>query len=134
MKKSCLIPFIIILNIVFIQFLSAQQKETVIKDIPALEFIEKIENLESPFEIIDVRTRQEFNSGKIRGALNLDFYNPDFKKELSKLDKEKAYFVYCRSGNRSGQAASIMEDMGFKEIYNLSGGVVRDSSILKLEK
>ena len=46
-----------------------------------------------------------------------------FKEDLDKLDKDKAYFIYCRSGNRSGRAMPIMKELGFKEVYNLSVGI-----------
>ncbi len=83
-------------------------------------------------QIIDVRTPTEFNAGHIDGAINIDFDNSTFKREVSKLDKSKTYFIYCRSGNRSGQAFSIMKTDGIKNIYDLQGGIVsnKDSIIL----
>lgn len=68
---------------------------------------------------IDVRTLDEYSAGHVKGALNIDFYSKDFKLKLSKLDKSKQYVVYCRSGNRSGQSVTMMEKMGFKELYDL---------------
>lgn len=88
----------------------------------AVELIKENKN-DSYFTILDVRTQEEFREGHIEGALNLDFYSASFKDDLDKLDKENTYFVYCRSGNRSGQAMKIMESLGFRKVYNLSVGI-----------
>jgi rhodanese-related sulfurtransferase len=74
--------------------------------------------------IIDVRTSGEIASGKISGALEMDFFAPDFAQKIMSLDKNKAYFMVCRSGNRSGQACAFMSQQGFKELYNLAGGMM----------
>ena len=75
--------------------------------------------------ILDVRTEEEFESGYIAGAKNLDIRGgADFISSIEELDKTKAYFVYCRSGTRSGQACQLMEKMGFEQVYNLEGGVL----------
>ncbi|WP_375583413.1 rhodanese-like domain-containing protein [Cyclobacterium xiamenense] len=74
--------------------------------------------------IIDVRTAGEFHSGKLSGARNLDMMSPDFKNQLKNLPRDKAYYLYCRSGNRSGHACATMADMGFEKVYNLAGGIV----------
>lgn len=75
--------------------------------------------------ILDVRTAEEFESGYIKGALNLDIRGgADFLVSIEKLDKSKSYFVYCRSGARSGQACQLMSQMGFSAVYNLEGGVL----------
>ena len=72
---------------------------------------------------IDVRTQEEVDEGSIPDALHMDIYNAqEFILGLEKLDKSLSYYVYCRSGNRSGQACSIMSQMGFKSTFNLSGG------------
>ena len=74
-------------------------------------------------ELIDVRTPREHQSGAIAGTTyNTDVSNRNFKAEIGKLDKDKTYLVYCRSGARSGRAVKIMESMGFKHLYNLKGG------------
>ncbi|MCK6599511.1 MAG: rhodanese-like domain-containing protein, partial [Bdellovibrionaceae bacterium] len=59
--------------------------------------------------ILDVRTPDEYLSGHIKGAINIDFYASDFQNQLGKLDKEKDYKVYCRSGNRSSKAVNMMK-------------------------
>jgi rhodanese-related sulfurtransferase len=85
------------------------------------------DNINNPdFVILDVRTPEEFSSGHIKGAINLDFYSATFKDELDKLIKTNIYFVYCRTGNRSVQATKLMESLGFREVYNLSPGGMPD--------
>jgi phage shock protein E len=72
--------------------------------------------------IIDVRTPGEFASGHLDGALNIDVQSPDFVAQVSQLDPTQSYFIYCRTGNRSGQAISQMATMGFSDMIN-GGGV-----------
>jgi rhodanese-related sulfurtransferase len=76
--------------------------------------------------IIDVRTPGEFASGHLEGALNIDVQSPDFAAQVSQLDPTQEYFIYCRSGNRSGQAISRMSNMGFTSMIN--GGSVEQAS------
>ena len=81
--------------------------------------------LESDSEsfIMDVRTQEEVEEGMIPEALHMDIYNGQkFISSLEKLDKSLGYYVYCRSGNRSAQACSIMDQLGFKSTFNLVGG------------
>lgn len=88
----------------------------------AKSFHEKLtENPNS--QLVDVRTPEEYNSGHIETSLNLNIYDSNFDKEISKLDKSKPVFLYCRSGGRSSSAASKLVDMGFTEIYDLQGGI-----------
>ena len=76
--------------------------------------------------ILDVRTDQEVEGGKIPKALHIDIYKgQEFISELEKLDKTLSYYVYCRSGNRSGQACSVMQKMGFESTSNLVGGFLK---------
>lgn len=73
--------------------------------------------------VIDVRTRGEYSSGKIAGAINIDLMSPDFENRLAALDSNKTYLVYCRSGSRSAQACDMMAARGLKP-YNLAGGII----------
>jgi rhodanese-related sulfurtransferase len=72
--------------------------------------------------LLDVRTAGEFASGTIKGAKNIDMMSPLFSESISKLDKNKEYFLFCRSGNRSAQACSTLARQGFK-VTNLDGGI-----------
>lgn len=79
-------------------------------------------------QLLDVRTPEEVAEGALEGAQNINFYDADFKDKLSKLDKNKPVFVYCRSGGRSGKCAQMCKEMGFKEIYDMKGGWLNYSS------
>ncbi len=72
--------------------------------------------------IIDVRTPAEIAQGKIKNAIEIDYKTDKFEEEISKLDKDKKYLVYCASGGRSGRTLKKMSSLGFKESYNLLGG------------
>ena len=73
--------------------------------------------------LLDVRTLEEVQQGQIPGAKHLDIMNAGaFMEGAKDLDKTKSYYVYCRSGGRSGQACMIMNSIGFEKAYNLMGG------------
>lgn len=74
--------------------------------------------------ILDVRTQKEFDEGHIEGAVMLDFYRDDFETELADLDPNVPYVVYCRSGNRSGQTIALMENLEFRTVADVDGGVL----------
>ncbi|SIN70657.1 rhodanese-like domain-containing protein [Algoriphagus halophilus] len=74
--------------------------------------------------VVDVRSAGEFEGGKIRGAINLDVSSSDFMNQIQNLSKDITYLIYCRSGNRSGMACAIMNEMGFKEVINLKQGLL----------
>ncbi len=95
------------------------------KDLNAQETFTLIENNENKgiFKIIDVRTPAEFSNGHIINAINIDYNAPDFNMKLLTLDKEGVYLVYCQAGFRSAKAGEKMLTLGFKEVYNLSGGI-----------
>jgi rhodanese-related sulfurtransferase len=92
------------------------------KEITQEEWREKIAN-DKDAVILDVRTEQEVEEGYIPGAKVIDIYKgQQFLDEIEDLDKNKNYYVYCRSGNRSRQACTIMDQKGFKDTYNLVDG------------
>ncbi len=72
--------------------------------------------------LLDVRTPEEYNQGHLEGAINIDFKAADFEKQVSSLDPSKTYLLYCKSGNRSGQANTIMLKKGFKNLFNSGAG------------
>lgn len=76
-------------------------------------------------QLVDVRTKKEFDSGKIEGAINIDYFEKDnFITVFEKLNKNQPVYLYCRSGRRSQASAILLENMGFKEIYDLKGGFI----------
>ncbi len=89
------------------------------------EWVNQLEK-DSNAVILDVRAPEELEDGYIPKALNIDFYlGQEFLDELEKLDKTKNYYVYCRTGNRSGQACAIMKNSGFENAFNLEGGFMQ---------
>lgn len=75
------------------------------------------------FVIVDVRTPAEFADARLANALNINLESSSFRTEMNRLDRSDTYLLYCRTGNRSAQAASIMKDLGFEEVYDM-GGIV----------
>ena len=90
-------------------------------DIQIDEFQKKIAT--ENYILVDVRTAEEYTEGHLEGALNIDYFSATFSDEISNIGLEKPVLVYCRSGNRSGKSMRIMSDLGFKEVYNLIGGI-----------
>ena len=84
-----------------------------------MEFIELNDAI-----LVDVRTEDEYNSGYIENSLNIDYFSNDFSVNADKLDKNTPIILYCRSGNRSSMSANKISKLGFKEIYNLEGGIL----------
>lgn len=84
------------------------------------------ENKANPnFVILDVRTPKEFQEGHIEGTINLDYYAKTFLDDLDRLDKTKQYFIYCRTGSRSGKTFGFMKKLGFQKVYHMVGGIKR---------
>ncbi len=88
------------------------------------EFIEAYKNTENTSILLDVRTAAEIEEASIDGHIAIDIMQPRFTEKVGLLDKNNAYFIYCRSGNRSGQACRYMETQGFTKLYNLRGGML----------
>ena len=104
--------------------ISSPKKQTQMNEL-APDVWSKLQEQTLESVILDVRTEEEFESGYIKGALNMDIRGvADFLASIESLDKSKSYFVYCRSGARSGQACQLMSQMGFSALYNLDGGVL----------
>ena len=83
------------------------------------------------FQLIDVRTSDEFNINRLTNAINIDFYDSIFLRRFNKFNKEDNILLYCRSGRRSLLGAEILVKNGYKNIYDLKGGVIYiDKSIL----
>ncbi|WP_308993325.1 rhodanese-like domain-containing protein [Mariniflexile litorale] len=97
-----------------------QVQNSNIKVLPPEAFKKQITS--NSVQLIDVRTVNEFKSGHIKDAKNIDFFSSNFNTQLEELNKEKPIYLYCRSGNRSNKAANQLAKMGFTEIYDLKGG------------
>ena len=77
---------------------------------------------DNPGVVIDVRTLGEYNAGHLAITdKQLDLLNGDFQKTFPSMDKSATYYLYCRSGNRSGQAARMMRMEGFEDVHNIGG-------------
>ncbi len=88
------------------------------------DFEQKIKNTPKP-QLVDVRTPQEYKDGHLVNALNVDWNANDFVEKVSFLDKDKPVFMYCLSGGRSVSACNKLQSLGFKEVYNMDGGIAK---------
>ena len=122
MKKTIIFGFISF-SILLTSCLNGQNKTAYIQ-ISAEEFSKKI-NETTSLSIIDVRTPGEFSQGHIQNALNINWNSDEFDKEIALLDKSKTVFVYCLSGGRSSSAAEKMKELGFKQVFELNGGMMK---------
>ena len=77
------------------------------------------------FVLLDVRTPKEFHEERIDGAVMVDYLSPTFRDEMAKLDRGKTYLVYCRTGNRTNGALKVMRELGFRNVYDFSGGITK---------
>ena len=78
--------------------------------------------------LLDVRTPDEISNGKIKGALEIDYFGDDFAANIDKLNKNDHYVVYCKSGGRSAKSVALMKEKGFAKCTNLEGGYTAWSS------
>ena len=116
MRKKLISIFLSILTLTS----CASSGSSAIQNVNAEEFLSTISS--ANVNIIDVRTAEEFNSGHVKGAVNLSVESGQFDAALSDLDKSAQYALYCRSGRRATIAAEKMADAGFTSIVNLSSG------------
>lgn len=103
------------------------QHANTLKMVSVEEFSTALSSSVSP-QLIDVRTPEEYATGHLESAQNINIYDRDFGERIAKLDKEKAVFVYCKAGGRSADAAAQLHEMGFKQVYDLQGGFMAWSS------
>ncbi|MDR1984529.1 MAG: rhodanese-like domain-containing protein [Prevotellaceae bacterium] len=115
-----ILKFILVLALIFSGYnMSAQT----ISSFNPEKFRFALSEEENP-QIIDVRTKAEFDAGHIKDAINIDINKIDFqKKVVKKLQKDRIVYVYCRTGIRSLRAAKILSNLDFIRIYNLEGGL-----------
>ncbi len=123
MKKSRLIALLCFLSIVSCKENNTKaQSSSVNEKVSSADFKLKTENKD--IQLIDVRTPEEFSEGHIMNATNIDFYDSAFYTQMNALNKKEPLYIYCRSGGRSGKAAMILKEQGFKEVYDLKGGIL----------
>ena len=110
--------------LIFINSCQQGNSQTAKTSLSATEFDAKIKELGTA-PLIDVRTPDEFSKGHLNNSKNIDWNGSNFDKEIQTLDKSKPVLVYCLSGGRSGAAAAKMRADGFKEVYELEGGIMK---------
>lgn len=116
-----------IISLLFISFLFVSCQGQPSKTVQTLEskaYSEKLKTTENP-QLLDVRTPEEFSVEHLENAKNVNWNGTDFVANAEKLDKSKPVFLYCKVGGRSAQAANKLAELGFKEIYNLEGGIMK---------
>jgi rhodanese-related sulfurtransferase len=112
----------LLVSVLFACSSSSNNSENAFKDISIEEYSMFLQNSPRP-QIVDVRTAEEVGTGRIEGSINLDFKSPDFASRIEQISKNETVLIYCASGIRSGRAMELMKEKGFKEIYNLEGGL-----------
>jgi phage shock protein E len=73
--------------------------------------------------VLDIRTPEEFATGHVAGAVDIDFYATDFADRIATLDRGTRYVVYCHSGNRSAQAMELFHQLDFTDVHEVAGGI-----------
>lgn len=96
--------------------------DAAVTDIGADQLVEVVQGADAPV-ILDVRTPEEYAAGHVEGAVNIDIANPSFDSDIAALPTDQTYVVYCRSGNRSADAAARMAAAGFTDVYNVDAGL-----------
>ena len=91
--------------------------DAAVRQLPAAEAVAEVPSR----VLIDVRTPDETADEMIAGALNIDFEAADFRERISQLDRNGKYLLYCRTGNRSAQAAAVMAELGFTDVIDAGG-------------
>ncbi len=113
------LKYILIFSIIFSCSLINNESINQMNSDELIDFIELNDAV-----LVDVRTEDEYNSGYIESSLNIDYFSNDFSLNVDKLDKSTPIILYCRSGKRSSMSANKISKLGFKEIYNLEGGIL----------
>ena len=129
MKKTEIIALLFIGLVIFSCGKKEQQTDTnvtsedvIISEVVSADIFQRKLSENTNAVILDVRTPEEVADGYIEGAINIDFRSPDFQTKISELDRNATYMVYCASGGRSGDAATLMKELKFREVYDLEGG------------
>ncbi len=118
------ILLLIIFSGFFFQSQSAQSDNHITALAPkqASELIEKHIG-DGNFVVLDIRTPGEYQSGHLQNSILIDFYSKTFLDQINRLDRQKSYLIYCRSGNRSSKSLNLFKELHFLKIYHLSSGI-----------
>ena len=112
------------INIFFLfSLFSCSENKSISNLVSANDFNQMIRNDKSAI-IIDVRTPEEFNKGHLRNSLNVNWFDENFDENLKIFNKNLPVFVYCLSGGRSSKANEKIQSLGFKNVYELDGGIL----------
>jgi rhodanese-related sulfurtransferase len=111
-----------LITILMAWFFTACSGQTSSNSLNPKQFSDKLATTKN-ITLLDVRTPGEFSEGHIKSAVNADWNGGGFESIVSGYDKSKNYFLYCRSGHRSGLAAEWMRTHGFKNVFELNGGI-----------
>lgn len=116
MIKTIIIILIVLIGLIMVYKMTNSEKI----DVSPSEFQELLR--ENKGVVIDVRTKNEYDQGHLSITdAQYDFLSGEFKEQMESFDKDETYYLYCRSGNRSGQAARMMLKEGFENVYNVGG-------------
>ncbi|MBS1590436.1 MAG: thioredoxin [Bacteroidetes bacterium] len=121
LKHSFTIQLVLLFLFVSCTNVQSQNSNT---NLSAVQFAEKIKELPNA-PILDVRTPEEYSKGHLAHSLNYDWNGDNFDQQIANLDKTKPVLVYCLSGGRSGSAARAMRKMGFSQVYEMEGGIMK---------
>jgi rhodanese-related sulfurtransferase len=97
---------------IYVNITVAQSKDTILAHLNDPRFV-----------ILDVRTSAEYNTNHLEQGVNIDYYSTDFSDILSTFDKTKVFLIHCASGNRSGKVFTMMQNLNFQTVYNMTGGM-----------
>lgn len=117
------IKILLLLSLIISFFACKESSKSEISKVITVEEAHRALASDMEYQLIDVRTVDEFKEGHLPGAVNICVTDDNFEKQLIHLDKNKPVYLYCRSGKRSARAAEILKQKGFKEIYDVKGGI-----------
>lgn len=134
MSKQVALIVALVLIVIGVFAVSRVHPETVSQEsLSAVDF-EKALRENADAVLVDVRTAEEYQSGHISGAINVDFQAPDFQQRIQVLDHSKPYYLYCHSGRRSGAAKTIFKNQGFAKVFDLRGGISEYPELLSFSR
>ena len=108
-------------SILTLGLVSCSAQEQGFQNLDAAQFKEHIAS--NPGIVLDVRTPQEVAQGTLPKAEHINIHDANFAERAGGLNKEQPIYVYCKAGGRSARACKQLVSLGFKDVYNLSGGI-----------